>query len=202
MAKLEKLKNDKTEGKKDYSNIVEQEKMDQLRIMKLHGQFGRDTDDIKSGKSWNWLRRGNLKRETQNMLSAAQEQVLNTNSVRKIYHKDVSNKCRLCETHVENVLHIVSGCSILAQKEYKRRHDKVCLNIHWALCKKYGVKVCERWYEHKIESVIENDIMKILWDVCIQMDRQIEHQRQDIVVMEKNTKRCLIIHVACPAIIT
>ena len=44
--------------------------------------------------------------------------------------------------------------------------------------------------------------MKILWDVCIQMDRQIEHQRQDIVVMEKNTKRCLIIHVACPAIIT
>ena len=62
MAKLEKLKNDKTEGKKDYSNIVEQEKMDQLRIMKLHGQFGRDTDDKKSGKSWNWLRRGNLKR--------------------------------------------------------------------------------------------------------------------------------------------
>ena len=52
MAKLEKLKNDKTEGKKDYSNIVEQEKMDQLRIMKLHGQFGRDTNNKKSGKSW------------------------------------------------------------------------------------------------------------------------------------------------------
>ena len=76
------------------------------------------------------------------------------------------------------------------------------MNIHWALCKKYGVKVCEKWYEHKIQSVIENDIMKILWDDCIQMDRQTEHQRQDIVVMEKNTKRCLIIHVACPAIIT
>ena len=200
VAKLEKLKNDKIEGKKDYSNIVEQEKMDQLRIMKLHGQFGRDTDDIKSGKSWNWLRRGNLKRETQNMLSAAQEQVLNTNSVRKIYHKDVSNKCRLCETHVENVLHIVSGCSILAQKEYKRRHDKVCLNIHWALCKKYGVKVCESWYKHKVESVIENDIVKILWDICIQVDRQIEHQRSDIVVMEKNTKKCLIIDVESPVV--
>ena len=44
----------------------------------------------------------------------------------------------------------------------KRRHDKVCLNIDWALSKKYGVKVCERWYEHKVESVIENDIVKIL----------------------------------------
>ena len=51
---------------------------------------------------------------------------------------------------------------MLAQKDYKRRHDKVCLNIDWALSKKYGVKVCERWYEHKVESVIENDIMKIL----------------------------------------
>ena len=32
--------------------------------------------------------------------------------------------------HVENVLHIMSGCSNLAQKEYKRRHNNVCLNIH------------------------------------------------------------------------
>ena len=115
-----------------------------------------------------------------------------------MYHANVSNKCRLCRTHVENVLHIVSGYSTLAQKEYKRRHDKVCLNIHWALCKKYGVKVCERWYEHKVESVIENDIVKILWDVCIQVDRQIEHRRPNIVVMENNTKKCLIIDIACP----
>ena len=72
------------------------------------------------------------------------------------------------------------------------------MNIHWALCKKYGVKVCERWYKHKVESVIENDIIKILWDVCIQVDRQIEHRRPDIVVMEKITNKCLIIDVACP----
>ena len=104
----------------------------------------------------------------------------------------------LCGTHVENVLHTVGSCSMLAQKEYKRRHDKVCLNIHWALCKKYGVKACERCYEHKVESVIENDIVKILWDVCIQVDRQIEHRRPDIVVMEKNTNKCLIIDVTCP----
>ena len=63
---------------------------------------------------------------------------------------------------------------------------------------KYGVEVCEKWYEHKVESVIENDILKILWDVCIQVDRQIEHRRSDIVVMEKNTNKCLIIDVACP----
>ena len=40
----------------------------------------------------------------------------------------------------------------------------------------------------KVKSVIENDIMKILWDVCIQVDKQIEHQNSDFVVVEKNTK--------------
>ena len=172
--------------------------MDQLRSMKLHDQFGRDKDDKKSGKWWHWLRNGNLKRETESFLPAAQKQALNTNLIRKIYHKDVSNKCRLCGTHVENVLHIVRGCSMLAQKEYKRGHDKLCFNIHWVLCKKYGVKVCERWYEHKVEFVIENVIVKILWDVWIQVDRQIEHRRPDTVVIKKNTKKCLINDVACP----
>ena len=99
---------------------------------------------------------------------------------------------------MENVLYIVSGCSMLAQKEYKRRHDKVCLNIDWTLCKKYEVKVCERWYENKIEPVIRNDIVKILWDVFIQVDRQIKHRRPDIVFLEKNTNKCLIIDVARP----
>ena len=139
-----------------------------------------------------------MKRETESLLSAAQEQALNTNPVGKFYHKDVSNKCRLCGTHVENVLYIVSGCSMLAQKAYKRRHDKVCLNIHWALCKNYEVKACERWYEHKVEYVIENDFVKILWDVYIQVDRKIEHQRSDIVVVEKNANKYLIIDAACP----
>ena len=45
---------------------------------------------------------------------------------------------------------------------------------------------------------MENDIVKILWDVFIQVDIQIEHRRPDTVVMEKNTKKCLIIDVACP----
>ena len=49
--KVEKLEKDKIKGKKYYNNRIEQEKLDQLRSMKLHGQFGRDTDDKKSGIS-------------------------------------------------------------------------------------------------------------------------------------------------------
>ena len=159
--------------------------MDQLRSMKLHGQFGRDTDDKKWRKLWYWLRNGNLKWETGRLLSVTQEQTLNINSVRKTYRKDFSYKCRLSGTRVESVLDMASGCSMLPQKEYKRRHDKACFHIHWTLWKKYEVKVCERWYEHNVEPVIENDIVKVQWDVCIQVDRQILHRRPDIVVMEK-----------------
>ena len=49
----------------------------------------------------------------------------------------------------------------------------------------------------KVESVIANNIVKTLWDGCIQVDRQIENRRPDIVAMQKNTNRCLIIDVAC-----
>ena len=177
------LEHVKITGFTHYRNVIQ-------AAMRIVGEeLGMNKSNAKKKKEPFWKRR---------ILRDLSKQALNTNSVRTIYHKDVSNKCRLRGTHVENVLHIVSGCSMLAQKEYKRRHDKVCLNIHWALRKKYGVKVCERWYEHKVESVIENDIVEILWDVCIQVDRQIEHRRPDIVVMEKNTNKCLIIDVACP----
>ena len=70
--------------------------------------------------------------------------------------------------------------------------------IHWVLCKKYGANVCKWRYEYKIESVVENDIVKSLWDICIQVDRQREHRRPDIAVTEKNTNKCLMTDVACP----
>ena len=50
----------------------------------------------------------------------------------------------------------------------------------------------------RIESIIGNNIVKGLWYVCIQVDRQIEHQRTDIMVTEKITKQCLINDVLSP----
>ena len=167
--------------------------------MKLHGQFEKDTEKMKVGESWNWLSKGELKRETESLLMAAQEQALNTNSVKKeIYGVTGTDKCRLCGEKVESVTHIVSACKMLAQKDYKRRHDKVCLNLHWSLCKKYGIEVEEKWYKHKPEAVIQNEDVKILWDFMIQCDRVIEHRKPDIVVIEKKTNKCLIIDVANP----
>ena len=96
------------------------EKEKKLEGMPLHGQYVRDTKELKSKESWNWLIKGDLKRETESLLIAAQDQALNTNSVKKqLYHIGETNLCRLCGEKVESVTHIVSACKMMGQKDYK-----------------------------------------------------------------------------------
>ena len=66
------------------------------------------------------------------------------------------------------------------------------------LCKKYGVVMKEKWFDHKAEKVIETDEIKILWDMRIQMDKVTENSRPDIVVLNKITCKCILIDIACP----
>ena len=196
----EGLKKEDIENKQKYKERIEKEKMAELEKMKLHGQFERNTKAQKSIDTWEFLRKGDLKRETENLIFAAQEQALNTNAItRNLYGKDCTDRCRLCGDQLETVAHIVSACSTLAQKEYKRRHDKVCINLHWNLCQKYGLQVCDKWYQHHPDTVTENNDVKILWDFMVQCDRQIVHRKPDIIVIDKNTNECQIIDVACPS---
>ena len=68
----------------------------------------------------------------------------------------------MCGKAEKSVNHLLSECSKLAQKEYKRRHDWLGTKIHWKICRKYGTEVKEKWYEHKPEVAMENDKSKIL----------------------------------------
>ena len=86
----------------------------------------------------------------------------------------------------------------IAQMEYKRRHDKVTGAVHWSLCNKYNVQCSQQWYQHTAESVIHEENVKILWDVNIQTDHVIEHRWSDIVVIDKENNRALIIDIAVP----
>jgi hypothetical protein len=200
VAKEEGLDNNSLEEKAQYKKRIEEEKMKGLTNMKLHGQHERDTKHLKSEKTWNFLSKGDLKRETESLILAAQEQALNTNAVKKnIYGMECTDRCRLCGTELETVNHIVSACQTLAQREYKRRHDKVCANLHWNLCRKFGIEVTEKWYQHQPEAVVENEQVKILWDFMIQCDRDIEHRKPDIVVVNKEANTCQLIDVACPS---
>ena len=103
----------------------------------------------------------------------------------------------MCGKKSETVSHIVSECDKLAQKQYKRGHNNVTRIANWKLCGEYNLKRSERWYEHAPEGVVENEEVKILWDVMIQCDREIKARKPDIVVVNKN-ETCAIIDIAIP----
>ena len=66
---------------------------------------------------------GDLKRETESLIVAAQNLSIRTNLVKaKIDKSQGDPLCRVCRKVDESIDHIVSE---LAQKEYKRRHDNL-----------------------------------------------------------------------------
>ena len=109
-----------------------------------------------------------------------------------------NKKCRLCGARDETINHIISKCSKLSQKEYKTRHDWVGKVIHWELCKKFKFNHTNKWYMHKPESVLENEMHKLLWDPEIQTDQLILASLPDLVTVNNN-KKCQIVDSAVPA---
>ena len=98
-----------------------------------------------------------LQRETEALITAAQDQAIQTNYIKAAIDKSqIDAKCKMCRDKNETVIHIVSGCSKLAQKEYKKRHDNVARDIHWDLLLKCGFDRNDKWYNHIPESVLEN----------------------------------------------
>ena len=84
----------------------------------------------------------------ESLIVAAQNQIIGANLVKaKIDKSQQDSLSRVCRKTDEGIDHIVSGCSKLAQKEYKRRHD----NLKFA--NNCNFEAGDKWYEHEPESV-------------------------------------------------
>ena len=139
----------------------------------LYGHFLRQTKKVRSDQCWAWLQNGDLKRETESLIVAAENQCIRTNLVKaKIDKSQGDSLCRVCKKVDDSIDHIISGCSKLAQ--YKRRHDNLGKIVHWKLARKCNFEAGDKWYELEPESVLENKDCKILWDFSIQTDHVIE----------------------------
>ena len=92
---------------KEYKQKMKRKRTEDLSGKQLHGQFKRETDEL-SGVSWEWIRTVELKKETEGLIFAAQDQALRTNAVKaRIENQNVSPKCRMCGSHDETVQHIL-----------------------------------------------------------------------------------------------
>ena len=157
------------------------------------------TKEVRSDQCWSWLQNGGLKRDTESLIVAAQNQSIRANLVKaKIDKSQGDSLCRVCRKVEESIYHIDSGCSKLAQKEYKGRHDNLGKIVHWKLARKCYFEAGDKWYEHEPERVLENEDYKILLDFSIQADHVIEAQRPDLVVHDKKERSCKIIDFSVP----
>jgi len=193
------IKSDGDENPLEYRNQQKKTRLENWREKPMNGQHLRQTKDNTAKESWQWLKRGSLKRQTESLIIAAQDQALRTN-YRKARIEKTTNvaTCRLCKEKDETVSHLISECSKIAQTEYKHRHDTVAAAVHWSICKKHELPHTEKWYDHRAESVIENAKVKLLWDFNIQTDKVIEARRPDLVLVNKETNECQIIDIAIP----
>jgi len=108
----------------------------------MRGQYirNRDRQFVSEADTLLWLSKGDLKAETESEIVAAQDQALQTKYyATKILKTQTDSKCRLCQQFDETIDHIISTCPILAKEQYIKRHDKVCAQLHFNICKETRV---------------------------------------------------------------
>ena len=101
-----------------------------------------DRELISEEDTFLWLSKGDLKAETESEIVAAQDQALQTKYyATKMLNTEIECTCRVCQQFDETIDHIISACPILEKEQYIKRHDKVCAQLHFNICKETGVQM-------------------------------------------------------------
>ena len=75
------------------------------------------------------------------------------------------------------------------------------LRVYWELCRKYGVKCTGKWFEEVPDKVRKSDDGKveIWWDKSVETTQQVESNRPDVVVVDSDRRRWLIVDFSVPS---
>jgi hypothetical protein len=188
------------------SDIVEPNIPDTIANIKqksLHGRYFKELEqpEINIQASHAWLKKSNIHPETEGFIFAIQNRVINTRNYKKHICglQSIIDKCRICGTEGEKIEHIISSCTVLAQTEYKKRHDIFAKIIHMNLAVKFNLlKDTQPHYIYKPESCLENDNYKLYFDRTVLTDIHIQHNRPDIIILNKQQKQAYLLDIAVP----
>jgi hypothetical protein len=140
-------------------------------------------------QSYRWLKSGDIKGVTESTIVAAEDQAISTNKFKnKISKKEIESKCRLCKQHEETIDHLTLGCPILTKNEYLLRHDILCAQLHYSICKALGTENTDNWYTHMPKTVYEEVDVTVLWNQAFHTDREVKANRSDIIIKNKKRK--------------
>jgi hypothetical protein len=160
----------------------------------LAGRVLSTKNNIDIVRSFAWLEHGQLSSIAVRNVLAAQEGCLLTKAHPSAKGANRGTSCRACGTTSETIEHVTSSCPKWLPNLYIDRHDSVARNIHYKICQKYGLKPPH--YSQKVDSVMENDGIKLYWNQPVQTKAIIRHNKPDIVAFDKSNTTALIIEVA------
>jgi len=96
-------------------------------------------------------------------------------------------------------------CPILAKEQYIKRHDRVCAQLHFNVCKETGVQLDPPpqkkkntgtdIYQKSVETS-QGGKVAILWNQQVQTDRIIPNNKPDIIIRDNEKRTCMLIDVA------
>ena len=88
-------------------------------------------------------------------------------------------------TVMVNMFCIIIIIIIIIIIQYIKRHDRVCAQLHFNICKETWVQFDKKhWYEHVPKSVETRQGGKVnkLWHQQVQTDRTIPNNKPDIMI--------------------
>ena len=113
----------------------------------------------------------------------------------------IDEKCRLWGDSLENVQHILSGCSALAQTKYLQRHNNAFKILFFEVLRSLDLftKV-EPWFSQVTpKPLYENEHATAFWDFPLFADTtQVKANRIDATVIDETSKQVRVIEMSCP----
>ena len=191
----------KVEDPDAFKKRLKEEKGNHWLEKRLHGRFLKDTKKVSRERTWQWLKGGHLKKETEAMVCSAQKEAPRVNSIKHhIERQDTLPMCSLCVGLSETVMHLSSGWSVLSKMKYQIQHDIVRKHITWLFLKKHGIPTRNKWYCHVPSVVAETDNGEatIYWDKTIKADRKVSYNMPDVVVIDRKDNAIFIVDFEIP----
>ena len=165
-----------------------------------------DDEKIKLEEYFAWL--SSWKNAPTHTIAGVQElyqQLLSTKVYynRKTKSQVTDEKCRLCGDSLENVKHILYGCSALAQTKYLQRHNDAFKILFFEVLRSLDlITKVEPWFSQvTTKPLYENDYATVFWDVPYALfanTTQVKANRIDATVIDKTSKQVRVIEMSCP----
>ena len=137
-------------------------------------------------------------RMPQRIPSLEYESFTNSCYNRKTKSQVTDEKCRLCGDSLENVQHILSGCSALAPTKYLQRHNNAFKILFFEVLRSLDlITKVKPWFSQVTpKPLYENEHATAFWDVPLFADTtQVKANR---IVIDKTSKQFRVIEMNSP----